>query len=165
MALKMGSKWVPNRIFDAEALRKPLRRLLEGSWSRTKGSWERLLASLGLKRESKEEATLNPKTLQDGFRSPRGSKRLPASHFRFVWIPFCTHLDPIWDPLCFHFGLLAHRQHEYVGELRIPTESSRDLLESIRSYNVSASGMLSARWPASGAQPPVRYYQIDFITL
>ena len=28
--------------------------------------------------------------------------------------------------------------------------------KSIRSYEFSASGMQSARWPASGAQPPVR---------
>ena len=28
----MGPKWDPNRIFDAEALRKPLGGLLERSW-------------------------------------------------------------------------------------------------------------------------------------
>ena len=28
----MGPKWDPNRIFDAEALRKPLGSLLERSW-------------------------------------------------------------------------------------------------------------------------------------
>ena len=29
---KVGPKWDPNRIFDAEALRKPLEGLLERSW-------------------------------------------------------------------------------------------------------------------------------------
>ena len=30
--LKIGSKWVPNRIIDAEGVRKPLDRPLDGSW-------------------------------------------------------------------------------------------------------------------------------------
>ena len=49
MGLKMGSKRVPNRIFDAEALRKPLRGLLERSWrlpemkiNSLEASWTRL---------------------------------------------------------------------------------------------------------------------------
>ena len=51
-----GPKLVPNRIFDAEALRKPLESLLERSWrpqEPKKRSWERLLAGLGPKREGK----------------------------------------------------------------------------------------------------------------
>ena len=43
---KMGPKWGPNRIFDAEALKNPLGSLLERSWSLLepkKSNWERLL--------------------------------------------------------------------------------------------------------------------------
>ena len=38
----MGSKWVPNRIIDAEGVRKPLDRPLDGSWSGLEGSWSAL---------------------------------------------------------------------------------------------------------------------------
>ena len=45
----MGAKWGPNRIFDAEALRKPLGGLLERSWRllepkkvTLEASWSRL---------------------------------------------------------------------------------------------------------------------------
>ena len=46
----MGPKWVPNRIFDAEALRKPLGALLERSWTLLepkKTNLEPLLGRLG----------------------------------------------------------------------------------------------------------------------
>ena len=42
--VKMGPKWVPNRIIDDEGVRKPLERLLDGSW-RHLGT---LLAALGV---------------------------------------------------------------------------------------------------------------------
>ena len=46
----MGPKWCPNRIFDAEALRKPLGGLLERSWrllEPKKQRWNRSWAALG----------------------------------------------------------------------------------------------------------------------
>ena len=43
----MGPKRDPNRIFDAEALRKPLGGLLERSWSALGGSWRALGALIG----------------------------------------------------------------------------------------------------------------------
>ena len=43
----MGPTWYPNRIFDAEALRKPLGGLLERSWSALGGSWSALGALTG----------------------------------------------------------------------------------------------------------------------
>ena len=49
LELKMGPEWDPNRIFDAEALRKPLGGLLERSWRllepkkvSLEASWSRL---------------------------------------------------------------------------------------------------------------------------
>ena len=50
MGAKIGPKWGPNRIFDAEALRDPLEDLLERSWKLlepTKAKLESLLAALG----------------------------------------------------------------------------------------------------------------------
>ena len=43
--LNMGPKWVPNRIIDAEGVRKPLDRPLDGSWSGFESSWSALGAS------------------------------------------------------------------------------------------------------------------------
>ena len=40
--LNMDPKWVPNRIIDAEGVRKPLDRPLDGSWSGLEGSWSAL---------------------------------------------------------------------------------------------------------------------------
>ena len=44
---KVGPKWDPHRIFDAEALRKPLGGLLERSWGLLGASWEALGSLLG----------------------------------------------------------------------------------------------------------------------
>ena len=42
---KMGPEWVPNRIIDAEGVRKPLDRPLDGSWRDLEGPWSALGAS------------------------------------------------------------------------------------------------------------------------
>ena len=51
---KVNLKWVPNRIFDAEALGKPLGTLLERSWRplepkkvSLEASWSRQASDLG----------------------------------------------------------------------------------------------------------------------
>ena len=43
---KRVQNWVPNRIFDAEALDKPLESLLERSWTLLERSWTTLGALL-----------------------------------------------------------------------------------------------------------------------
>ena len=56
----MGSKWDPNRIFDAEALRKPLGGLLERSWrllEPKKQSWNRSWPLLEASRDSFHQKT------------------------------------------------------------------------------------------------------------
>ena len=71
---KVGPKWDPNRVFDAEALRNSLGGLLERSWSLLepkKQSWNRSWPLL--------EAS------QDSFQQNRGPKwdpkKSPAAHF------------------------------------------------------------------------------------
>ena len=54
-------------------------------------SWERLLAGLGPKRGWKREPTWDPKTVQNAFLSPKGSKRPPGSHLALFLESFGTH--------------------------------------------------------------------------
>ena len=61
----MGPKWVPNCIFDAVALRKPLGSLLERSWSlleQKKNTWNRSWDALGAKKSqySAQRAPVKP---------------------------------------------------------------------------------------------------------
>ena len=62
----MGSKRGPNRIFDAEALEKPLESLLERSWTILERSWSALGALLDAL-----IALLEQKTLQLSARRAR----------------------------------------------------------------------------------------------
>ena len=81
---RTGPKLVPNRVFDAEALRKPLESFLERSWKPQEPEKNKLGTALG-RLGPKKGAEIggpksDPKTLQDAFRSPRGAKRLPGSN-------------------------------------------------------------------------------------
>ena len=91
---KVGPKWDPNRIFDAEALRTPLESLLERSWKPQepkRRSWERLLAGLGPKRGPKRGPKWHPKTVQDACMRPRRSKKAP----RGLWGAILTPPGPL----------------------------------------------------------------------
>ena len=86
---KTGSKLVPNRIFDAEALRTPLESLLERSWKRQepkKRSWERLWSGLGPKRGAKMGAEIGPQNaprcLQEARTAQEGSKKPLGANFK-----------------------------------------------------------------------------------
>ena len=57
----MGSTWAPNRIFDAEAFRKPLGGLFDRSW--------RLLE---LKKTSLERLLAGPREIPGQISDPRG---------------------------------------------------------------------------------------------
>ena len=90
-----GPKLVPNRIFDAEALRKPLESLLERSWrpqEPKKRSWERLLAGLGPKRVPKLGSKIGPQTALRCLLEPKRRQEAAGEqyliNFRAIWTPF-----------------------------------------------------------------------------
>ena len=94
----MGPKWGPNRIVDAEALRKPLGSLLKRSWNLLepkKVILESLLAALeGFSRQvsAKYGSRLGPqKGVQNGTPSQDNSK----SFARGPRIGFRPDLEPV----------------------------------------------------------------------
>ena len=102
----MIPKWDPNRIFDAEALRKSLGGLLERSWSLLepkKVILESLLAALeGLSRQvsAKKGSKLGPqKGVQNGTPSQDSSK----SSARGPRIGFRPDLEPAWARIRLNF--------------------------------------------------------------
>ena len=80
--------------------------------------------------KSAQEASMTaPRGFQEAKRRQEAPGRPPGSNF----VPFALHFGSLWDPFETLWG------SEKCG---LPTKLQ--------------AGMLSARWPASGAQPPVR---------
>ena len=68
------------------------------------------MAELGPKREPKREPKWEPKALQDAFRRPRGSKRLPGSHVGSILEPIGLHSDSMFGMFLYNVGLFANQR-------------------------------------------------------
>ena len=79
---RTGSKLAPNRIFDAEALKKPLESLLERSWSLLERSW------------TAPTALLEPKALQYRAQDPPNKPEQVVGPESTV-LSICLHLA-VW---------------------------------------------------------------------
>ena len=88
-------------------------------------------------------------------RTLSGGQGAPRCLWAAIWDAFRLHFDLIWTlkppPGVFSQAMLSRFSPRQGIESSILAGQ-----QNCRSCKISASGMLSARWPASGAQPPVR---------
>ena len=88
-------------------------------------------------------------------RTLSGGQGAPRCLWAAIWDVFRLHVDLIWTlkppPGVFSQAMLSRFSPRQGIESSILAGQ-----QNCRSCKISASGMLSARWPVSGAQPPVR---------
>ena len=88
-------------------------------------------------------------------RTLSGGQGAPRCLWAAIWDAFRLHFDLIWTlkppPGVFSQAMLSRFSPRQGIESSILAGQ-----QNCRSCKISASGMLSARWPVSGAQPPVR---------
>ena len=136
MAPKTGTKFIPNRIFVAEAFREPLESLLERSWrlqDPKHRSWERLLAELGPKREEKTVAKMGPQNGPICLREPKRFQEVSGELFGI-------HSGAMLDP----FG----HQKQHPKGLQTPVCMSAAWHQAALQNSGSASMRWAGHWRA-----------------